>query len=296
MAIYIDQHTQVLIQGITGRQGTFHAWQMVKYGTKVVAGVSPGKGGQKIDDIPVYNTVAEAVNDQPIDASILFVPAASAKDGAFEAMAAGVKLLVLLPEHIPIHDAMAIVNYAKCKGTTVIGPNTFGVVSSGKCKIGIPPNQYFVPGPVGVVARSGTLSYEIVGAMAAERLGTTTVVGLGGDRVVGLNFIDVLKEFQKDPETKVIVLVGEIGGTAEEEAAAYIKEHITKPVVAYLAGKSAPAGKRMGHAGAIIERGMGTFEGKVKALNAVGVDVATLSFEVPELVKKALNKKIAFGA
>lgn len=289
MAIYIDENTHVLIQGITGNQGAFHARQMVEYGTKVVAGVSPGKGGQKIDNIPVYNSVAEAMEHQVIHASILFVPAAFAKDGAFEAINAGIKVLVMLPEHIPMHDAMAILSFAKSKGTTIIGPNTFGLVSSGKCKIGIPPNKYFVPGPVGVVARSGTLSYEIVGSMAAAGLGTTTVVGLGGDRIVGLNFIDVLTEFEKDPETKVIVLVGEIGGSAEEEAAAYIKDHVTKPVVAYLAGKSAPAGKRMGHAGAIIERGMGTFEGKVKALNAVGVEVASLSFEVPELVKKLLK-------
>lgn len=289
MAIYINENTKVLVQGITGNQGTFHTRQMVKYGTKVVAGTSPGKGGQKVDDIPVFNSVAEAMQNTQIDASILFVPAAFAKDGAFEAINAGVKVLVMLPEHIPVHDAMAIMNYARAKGTTIIGPNTFGLVSSGKCKIGIMPNQYFIPGPVGVVARSGTLSYEIVGSMANAGLGTTTVVGLGGDRVVGLNFIDVLPEFEKDPETKAIVLVGEIGGTAEEEAAAYIKQYISKPVVAYLAGKSAPPGKRMGHAGAIIERGMGTFEGKVKALNAVGVEVASLSFEVPELVKKVLK-------
>lgn len=290
MAIYIDDNTNVLIQGITGNQGKFHARQMAEYGTKVVAGVSPGKGGQLVDNIPVYNTVAEAMEQHRIHASILFVPAAFAKDGAFEAINAGIKLLVMLPEHIPLHDAMAIINYARSKGTTIIGANTFGLVSSGKCKIGIPPNRYFVPGPVGVVARSGTLSYEIVGAIAAAGLGTTTVVGLGGDRVVGLNFIDVLSEFEKDPETKAIVLVGEIGGTSEEEAAAYIKEHVTKPVVAYLAGKSAPPGKRMGHAGAIIERGMGTYEEKVKAFNAVGVEVASLTFEVPELVKKALEQ------
>lgn len=289
MAIYINEDTNVLIQGITGKQGTFHARQMVAYGTKVAAGVSPGKGGQKVDDIPVFNSVAEAMEHEKIDASILFVPAAFAKDGAFEAINAGVKVLVLLPEHIPVHDAMAIMHYAKANGTTIVGPNTFGLVSSGKCKIGIMPNQYFVPGPVGVVARSGTLSYEIVGSLAAADLGTTTVVGLGGDRVVGLNFIDVLTQFEKDPETKVIVLVGEIGGTAEEDAAEFISKNVTKPVVAYLAGKSAPPGKRMGHAGAIIERGMGTFEGKVKALNAVGVEVASLSFEVPELVKKVLK-------
>ncbi len=289
MAIYIDENTHVLIQGITGNQGTFHTRQMVAYGTKVVGGTSPGKGGQMVDDIPVYNSVREAMEHQRVDASILFVPAAFAKDGAFEAIRAGVKVLVLLPEHIPVHDAMAIMDYARAMGTTIVGPNTFGLVSSGKCKIGIMPNQYFVPGPVGVVARSGTLSYEIVGSLAAAGLGTSTVVGLGGDRVVGLNFIDVLPKFEQDPDTKAIVLAGEIGGTAEEEAAAYIKEYIKKPVVAYLAGKSAPAGKRMGHAGAIIERGMGTFEGKVKALNAVGVEVASLSFEVPELVKKVLK-------
>ncbi|NLT95963.1 MAG: succinate--CoA ligase subunit alpha [Clostridia bacterium] len=291
MSIFVDENTKVLIQGITGNQGAFHARQMVAYGTKVVAGVSPGKGGQKVDDIPVYNSVKEAMEHHQIDASILFVPAKFAKDGAFEAIHAGVKLLILIPEHIPLHDAMAIMNFARAKGTTVIGPNTFGVVSSGKCKIGIMPNQYFVPGPVGVVSRSGTLSYEIVGSLAAAGLGTSTVVGLGGDRVVGLNFIDVLARFEKDPGTEVIVLVGEIGGTAEEEAADYISKHISKPVLAYLAGKSAPPGKRMGHAGAIIERGMGTFEGKVKALNAVGVEVATLTFEVPELVSKVLLKK-----
>ncbi|MDD2499052.1 MAG: CoA-binding protein, partial [Desulfitobacteriaceae bacterium] len=206
MAIYINENTNVLVQGITGNQGTFHTRQMVKYGTKVVAGTSPGKGGQKVDDIPVFNSVAEAMQNTQIDASILFVPAAFAKDGAFEAINAGVKVLVMLPEHIPVHDAMAIMNYARAKGTTIIGPNTFGLVSSGKCKIGIMPNQYFIPGPVGVVARSGTLSYEIVGSMANAGLGTTTIVGLGGDRVVGLNFIDVLPEFEKDPETKAIVL------------------------------------------------------------------------------------------
>lgn len=289
MAIYINEDTNVLIQGITGNQGTFHARQMTAYGTKVVGGVSPGKGGQKVDNIPVYNSVQEAMEHSRLDASILFVPAAFAKDGAFEAINAGIKVLVMLPEHIPVHDAMAIMSYARSKGTIVVGPNTFGLVSSGKCKIGIMPNQYFIPGPAGVVARSGTLSYEIVGSLAAAGIGTTTVVGLGGDRVVGLNFIDVLAQFEQDPETKAIVLVGEIGGTAEEDAAEYIGKHVTKPVIAYLAGKSAPAGKRMGHAGAIIERGMGTFEGKVKALNAVGVDVASLSFQVPELVKKALK-------
>jgi succinyl-CoA synthetase alpha subunit len=288
MAIFIDENTNVLIQGITGNQGSFHAEQMIAYGTNVVAGVSPGKGGGKIHDIPIYNSVSEAVKHHKIDASVLFVPAKFAKDGAFEAINAGVKMLILLTEHIPVHDSMAIMDYAQCKGTIIVGPNTFGLVSSGKSKIGIMPNQYFMQGPVGVVARSGTLSYEIVGSLVNEGIGTSSVVGLGGDRVVGLNFIDVLSRFQEDPLTKVIVLVGEIGGTAEEDASEYIRQNITKPVIAYLAGKSAPPGKRMGHAGAIIEGGMGTLDGKVKALIGAGVQVASLPFEVPKLVKNVL--------
>jgi len=288
MAIYINEDTNILIQGITGNQGSFHTEQMLAYGTKIVAGVSPGKGGQNVHGVPVYNSVSEAVKHHKIDASILFVPARYAKDSAFEALQAGINLLVVLPEHIPVHDTMAIMELAACKGATVIGPNSFGLVSSGKSKIGIMPNQYFVPGPVGVVSRSGTLSYEIVGSLADVGIGTSTVVGLGGDRVVGLNFIDVLSRFEKDPDTRVVVLVGEIGGTAEEDASSFIAEHMSKPVIAYLAGKSAPTGKRMGHAGAIIERGMGTLEGKIKALNQAGVKVASLPFEVPELVKKAL--------
>jgi succinyl-CoA synthetase alpha subunit len=290
MAIYLFDDTQVLVQGMTGNQGSFHTRQMVKYGTKVVAGVSPGKGGQELEGIPVYDTVAAATEKHRIDASILFIPAPFAKDAAFEAIEAGVKVLVMLPEHIPVQDAMAIMALAKARGTIVVGPNTFGVVSSGKCKIGIMPNQFFVPGNIGVVSRSGTLCYEIVGNLTAAGYGTSTVVGLGGDRVVGLNFIDVLKEMEKDPETEAIVMVGEIGGSAEEEAAEFIKQHIKKPVIAYLAGKSAPPGKRMGHAGAIIERGKGTFDGKVKALNAAGVPVAELPFQVPEMIAKTLKK------
>ncbi len=290
MAIFIDENTKILVQGITGNQGSFHTEQMLAYGTKIAAGVSPGKGGQKVHGVPVYNSVWEAAEHHKIDASILFVPAKHAKDSAFEAIQAGIKLLVLLPEHIPIHDTMAIMEHAACKGATVVGPNSFGMVSSGKSKIGIMPNQYFVPGPVGVVSRSGTLSYEIVGSLIDVGMGTSTVVGLGGDRVVGLNFSDVLSRFDQDPDTKVVVMVGEIGGTAEEDAAAFIAEHMSKPVIAYLAGKSAPTEKRMGHAGAIIERGMGTLEGKIKALNQAGVEVATLPFEVPGLVQRELEK------
>lgn len=289
MSIYINDKTRVLVQGITGNQGSFHTGQMLKYGTNIVGGVSPGKGGQEVEGVPVYDTVFEAVEKEQADASILFIPAPFAKDAALEALAAGVKILVLIPEHIPLQDAMDIMAQAKRHDAVVVGPNTFGLVSSGACKIGIMPNQYFVPGSVGVVSRSGTLCYEIVGHLTENEIGTTTVVGLGGDRVVGLDFIDVLEQFEKDPETKTVVLVGEIGGSAEEEAAAYIKSSMSKPVVAYLAGKSAPPGKRMGHAGAIIERGRGTFESKVEALNAAGVDVADLPGKVPDLIKAKLS-------
>lgn len=288
MAIIIDENTQVAVQGMTGNQGRFHTKQMLAYGTKIVAGISPGKGGQEVEGVPVYDTMTAAAQDHRIDASVLFIPAPFAKDAAFEAIDAGVKVLVGVPEHIPVHDEMEIVNYAKSKGVTVVGPNTFGIVSSGKCKIGIPPNQFFTEGEIGVVARSGTLTYEIVGNLAMNGMGQTTVVGLGGDRAVGLSFVDVLEKFEKDPATKAVVMVGEIGGNAEEQAAEFIKANMSKPVVAYIAGKSAPPGKRMGHAGAIIERGKGTFQGKVEALQQAGVQVASLPFEVPGLLKKVL--------
>jgi len=290
MAIFIDQGTRVLVQGITGNQGKFHTRQMLDYGTKIVAGVSPDKGGQKVEGVPVFDTVAQAVAAEPIDAAVLFVPARFAMDAALEELAAGIKLVVVITEHIPLQDEMNVMDYAKRQGAVVVGPNTFGVVSSGKSKMGIMPNQFFVPGPVGVVARSGTLSYEIVGNLTQAGIGTSTVVGLGGDRIVGLSFIDVLERFEQDPETKAVVMVGEIGGSAEEDAAQYIKEQVHKPVIAYLAGKSAPPGKRMGHAGAIIERGKGTFEGKVKALQEAGVHVAELPFQVPELVNTAMKE------
>ncbi len=288
MSIYINKDTRVLVQGITGKQGSFHTSQMLAYGTKIVGGISPGKGGQTVEGVPVYDTVFAAVEKEPADAAILFIPAPFAKDAAFEALDAGVKVIVLIPEHIPLHDAMDIMAYAARKGAVVVGPNTFGLVSSGASKIGIMPNQYFIPGPVGIVSRSGTLCYEIVGHMTESGIGTTTVVGLGGDRVVGLHFTDVLKEFEKDEATKAVILVGEIGGSSEEEAAAYIASSMSKPVVAYLAGRSAPPGKRMGHAGAIIERGRGTFESKVKALTAAGVKVADLPMDVPPLIKNFL--------
>ncbi|MGI6575481.1 MAG: succinate--CoA ligase subunit alpha [bacterium] len=288
MANFISEKTTVLVQGVTGYQGRFHTGQMLAYGTKVVAGTSPGKGGQQVEGIPVYDTVREAVQNHQIDASIIFVPAKVSRDAALEALEAGIKLVVIITEHIPVHDELEIMSFAQARNAIIVGPNTFGLIASGKSKIGIMPNQFFTPGPVGVVSRSGTLGYEIVGALSNAQVGTSTVVGLGGDRVVGLSFATVLENFEQDPETKVIVMIGEIGGTAEEDAAQYIKQHITKPVVAYIAGASAPPGKRMGHAGAIIERGRGTYQGKVKALEAAGVKVARLPQEVPQFVGQYL--------
>lgn len=288
MAIIIDENTNVIVQGATGNQGKFHTRQMLAYGTKIVGGTSPGKGGQEHEGVRIYDTVFAVMEDSRVDASCIFIPAPFARDAAFEAIEAGVKVVVIITEHIPVHDEMEIINFARQKGTTVIGPNTFGIVTSGRCKIGIPPNQFFVPGPVGVVARSGTLTYEIVGNLTTSGIGQSTVVGLGGDRVVGLSFTDVLQKFEKDPETKAVVLVGEIGGNQEEEASLFIKK-MSKPVIAYIAGKSAPPGKRMGHAGAIIERGKGTFEGKVKALKEAGASVATLPFEVPALIRERIT-------
>lgn len=288
MAIIVDEKTKVLVQGITGNQGSFHTKQMLEYGTRVVAGVSPGKGGESVHGVPVYETVQAAVDSHGANASVLFVPAPYAKDAAFEAIDAGLETVVIVTEHIPVHDAMAIMAFAAERGTTVIGPNTYGICSPSKTKLGIPPNAIFQPGVVGVVARSGTLSYEIVNAISEKGLGETTVVGMGGDRVAGLTFIDVLKRFERDETTQAVVLVGEIGGTAEEEAAEFIKT-MSKPVVAYIAGRSAPPGKRMGHAGAIIERGRGTFDSKVRALEAAGARVAEVPWEVADLVAGALG-------
>ncbi|MFZ3172685.1 MAG: succinate--CoA ligase subunit alpha [Carboxydocellales bacterium] len=291
MTIIIDENTRVLVQGATGKQGSFHLGQMVAYGSKVVGGTSPGKSGQMVEGVPIFDTVAEAVEKVRPDASVIFIPSKGVKDAAFEAIDAGIKTVMIITEHVPVHDEMAIMALAKERGTIVLGPNTFGLVSPGKCKIGIMPNAVFnSPGNIGVVARSGTLSYEIVFNLCNAGVGQSTVVGLGGDRVVGLSFTDVLELFEADPNTAAVVLVGEIGGNAEEVAAQYIKE-MTKPVVAFLAGKSAPPGKRMGHAGAIIERGKGTFASKVEALTAAGVKVAELPWEVPQLIRDALSGK-----
>ena len=287
MSIILNETTRIIVQGITGTQGQFHTGQMLAYGSKIVGGVSPGKGGQEVHGVPVFDTVEEAMLKQPVDASVIFVPAKLVKDCALEALEAGIKILVIVTEHVPLHDTMEIMAYAEKKQAEIIGPNTYGLISPGQCKIGIMPNTIFMPGEVGVVARSGTLSYEIVYQLTGAGIGQSSVVGLGGDRVVGLSFIQVLEKFEADPKTKAVVLVGEIGGNAEEQAAEYIKS-MSKPVVAFLAGKSAPPGKRMGHAGAIIERGKGTFESKIEALTVAGVRVANLPWEVGPLVKQAL--------
>lgn len=289
MSILIGHDTRVLVQGITGNQGSFHTGQMLRYGTKVVAGVSPSKAGTKdAHGVPVFASVAEAVAQEGANASILFVPAPFAKDAAFEALAAGLRLLVLIPEHIPVQDTIAILEYARYQGATIVGPNTFGVISPGKSKMGIMPNHIYRPGKVGVVARSGTLSYEIANELTVNGFGQSTVVGMGGDPVAGLTFVEVLKELEADPETEAVVLVGEIGGRAEEDAATFIRT-MTKPVVAYLAGRAAPPGKRMGHAGAIIERGVGTLASKQKALTEAGATVVDMPWQVADALRERLR-------
>lgn len=288
LGILVDEKTKVVVQGITGRQGSFHTAQMLEFGTRVVAGVAPGRAGREVAGVPVYDTVQGAVDARGATAAVLFVPAPHVRDAAFEAVDAGLSTVVIIAEHVPVRDALDVMTFAAGRGAVVVGPNTYGLCSpAGKTKLGIPPNRIFQPGPVGVVARSGTLSYEIVASLTEEGLGQSTVVGMGGDRVVGLSFVEVLKRFARDEETRCVVMVGEIGGTAEEDAAEFIKG-MQKPVVAYLAGASAPSGKRMGHAGAIIERGRGSFDSKVRALEAAGVQVARLPWEVAGLVRAAL--------
>jgi len=290
MAVIVDRNTRVIVQGITGSQGQFHTGQMLAFGTNIVGGVNFKKAGSEVHGVPVFATVHEAVEKTGANASVMFVPAPGVKDAAFEAIHAGIKVLVLIPEHVPTQETMEIMAYAKQHGVRVIGPNTFGIISPGeKCKMGIMPNHIYKPGPVGIVARSGTLSYEIAYNLSNAGFGQTTVIGMGGDRVIGTNFVDALELFNADPATEAIVMVGEIGGIQEELAAEYIKEHVRKPVVAYLAGKSAPPGKRMGHAGAIIEGNRGTYQSKVEALTAAGVKVAALPWEIVDLMREALK-------
>ncbi len=284
MSVLVDGDTRVLVQGITGHQGTVHTRAMKEFGSKVVAGVTPGKGGSQVEGVPVFETVREAVTATGANASCIFVPAPYAKDALLEAVDAGVRLAVVVTEHIPFHDMLVMYHYARAKGTRIIGPNCPGIASPGRSKVGIIPNVVFRPGRVGVISRSGTLTYEIVSGIKEHGLGQSTCIGLGGDPVVGTSFVDALPLFEKDPETDLLVLVGEIGGTAEEDAAEMIRTSFSKPVVAYIAGRSAPPGKRMGHAGAIISRGKGTAETKVTALERAGARVARFPYEVSEIV------------
>jgi len=286
MAIFADKSNKVLVQGATGHQGVFHIGAMKEFGTNVVAGVTPGKGGQKVEGVPIFNNVFEGVSETGANTSLVLVPARFSKDAVFEALDAGIKTLVVITENIPFHDAMEFVHYSKYKNAVLIGPNCPGIASPGKTKIGILPGQIFKEGHVGVASRSGTLTYEIVNSLTEKNIGQSTCVGLGGDPIIGTTFIDSLDAFEKDPETKAIVLVGEIGGTAEEEAAEHIKEYISKPVFAFIAGRTAPPGKRMGHAGAIIARGKGTAESKIKAFENAGVKVAKFPTDIADLVEK----------
>ena len=291
MSVLIDKDTKVIVQGITGRDGSFHAAKMKEYGTQVVGGTSPGKGGQKVDGIPVFNTVKEAVKATGANTSIIFVPAPFAKDAMLEAIDGGIKLVVCITEGVPVIDAVEAQNYARIKGVKVIGPNCPGLISPEKSMVGIMPANIFKKGHTGVVSRSGTLTYEVVYDLVQGGLGISTAVGVGGDPVVGLYFEDMLQMFQDDPDTDSIAMIGEIGGDAEERAAKYIREHITKPVAVFISGRQAPPGKQMGHAGAIISGGSGSAEGQIKALEAVGVPVADETRQLPELLKKQLEKK-----
>ncbi len=289
MGIIVDEDTRVVVQGITGQQGKFHSQYMKDYGTNIVAGVTPGKGGKEINDIPVYNTVERAKEKQDADASIIFVPARFAKEAAFESITAGMDPVVVITEDIPVKDSAEIMRLAEIHDTTVIGPNTPGIISPGKTKLGIMPNHIFEEGNIGLVSRSGTLTYEIVNTMTRKGYGQSTAFGLGGDPIVGMDFIDALQRFEEDPETDATIMIGEIGGSAEEKAARYIKKEIEKPVVAYIAGRTAPKGKRMGHAGAIVsEGGTGTAESKINALEDAGVSVAKLPSEIGEMLEDYL--------
>jgi succinyl-CoA synthetase alpha subunit len=290
MSIFADSDTRVVVQGITGRDGSFHTRQMIEYGTGVVAGVTPGKGGQKFDDrVPIYDTVEAAVREQGANASVIYVPAAFAGSAICEAADSGVDLVVCISEGIPVLDMLTAVRYVADRGARLIGPNCPGMISAGQAKLGIIPGQIVKPGPVGVVSRSGTLTYEVVWALTREGLGQSSCIGIGGDPVIGTNFIDCLDAFERDPKTEAIVLIGEIGGTDEQNAARYIKDKLSKPVVGFVAGQTAPPGRRMGHAGAIISGSSGTAEEKISTFQENGVRVAERPVDMPGIIKKALN-------
>jgi succinyl-CoA synthetase alpha subunit len=290
VSILIDDSTTVIVQGITGRDGSFHTKQMLEYGTKIVAGVTPGKGGQKFEDkVPVFNTVADAMAATKANTSVIYVPPLYAADAIMEAADAGVKFIVAITEGVPVLDMMRVHPYVKEKGARLLGPNCPGLITPGKSKVGIIPGRICTPGPVGVVSRSGTLTYEVVYQLTRARLGQTTCVGIGGDPINGTNFIDCLSAFEKDPETKVVCMMGEIGGTDEQEAAEFVKANMKKPVVGFIAGQTAPPGRRMGHAGAIISGSSGTAAEKIDAFKAAGMGVAQRPLDFVELVKARLR-------
>jgi len=289
MAILVDKSTKVVIAGMTGREGSFHTQQMIEYGTQVVAGVTPGKGGQEHLGVPVFDTMAEAVAKTGATAGLIFVPAPFAADSVLECEAAGLPFVTLITEGVPTLDMMKVVAKLKANGKTrLLGGNCAGIITPGECKMGIMPGHIFKPGPVGMVSRSGTLTYEVVWELTRAGLGQTTCVGIGGDPIPGTRFVEVLEMFENDPATKAVVMIGEIGGTDEEVGAAFIKDHMTKPVVSFISGRTAPPGKRMGHAGAIISGGLGTPQSKVDALLDAGAAVADQTSEVAGLVAKAL--------
>ncbi|HIG52595.1 MAG TPA: succinate--CoA ligase subunit alpha [Candidatus Latescibacteria bacterium] len=289
MSVLVDENTKVFVQAITGQEGSFHTKQMIEYGTQVVGGVTPGKGGQDFEGVPVFNTVAEGVEATGANVSIIFVPPPFAADAIMEAADAGLELIVCITEGIPEADMVKVYHYIQSRDTRLIGPNCPGIITPGKCKIGIMPGFIHQPGRVGIISRSGTLTYETVGQLSDRGLGQSTAIGIGGDPIIGTRFVDALALFKDDPETDAVVMIGEIGGTAEEEAAAYVKEHYDKPVIGFIAGRTAPPGRRMGHAGAIISGGKGTADDKMAAMRDAGIHVCESPAEIGETVEKALG-------
>ncbi|MGB0606179.1 MAG: succinate--CoA ligase subunit alpha [Candidatus Latescibacterota bacterium] len=289
MSVLVNENTKVIVQGITGGEGSFHAKQMLEYGTQVVGGVTPGKGGQTFEGVPVFNSVAEAVAETGANASVIFVPPPFAGDAIMEAADAGLPLVVCITEGIPVDDMVKAYHYVQARSTRLIGPNCPGIISPGKCKIGIMPGFIHQPGRIGIISRSGTLTYEAVGQLTERGLGQSTAIGIGGDPVIGTRFVDALALFKDDADTDAVVMIGEIGGTAEEEAAEYIKQHYDKPVVGFIAGRTAPPGRRMGHAGAIIAGGKGTAEDKMAAMKEADIHVCESPAEIGETVERALG-------
>jgi succinyl-CoA synthetase alpha subunit len=294
MAIFVDENTRLVVQGITGRDGSFHTRQMMEYGTQVVAGVTPGKGGQTFEgpdgaQVPIFNTVEDAVKKAGANTSAIYVPPAFAAGAVLEAAGAGIDFIVCITEGVPVQDMTRALRYVKDRGARLLGPNCPGIISPGKAKVGILPAQIVAPGPVGVISRSGTLTYEAVVQLTNAGIGQTTCVGIGGDPLIGTNFIDALSAFKGDPETQAIVMIGEIGGTDEQEAAAWVKENLTIPVVGFIAGQTAPPGRRMGHAGAIISGSAGTAEEKMKAFRDNGIAVAARPLDIADLIREALG-------